>query len=192
MPDSPWFYALAGFLAGWIMQWMLDRFYLRQKMVQKIADACELEPRELLTVRVRELERQRQELGAQLMQDRAAHMEQVAALRSELEQAKEVANGRFIADSGYAYVMDNGAGANEAKPVTRKRAATREPLRDIKGIGPVYEESLQRAGVVTFKQLAALSPEQLELIIAPEHWRRVDFHAWIEEAREKAEGGRDG
>lgn len=44
-------------------------------------------------------------------------------------------------------------------------SATKDDLRKIKGIGPVIEERLNHAGILTFKQLSRLTAENLEEII---------------------------
>lgn len=65
-------------------------------------------------------------------------------------------------------------------------ASTRDPLIDIDGIGPVYEQKLFSAGVTTFEQLAQMTPAQVRAIIKPEGWQNVDFAAWIAAAAEFA------
>ncbi len=63
----------------------------------------------------------------------------------------------------------------------------RDPLVDIDGIGPVYERKLFAAGILTFAQLAALTPERLREIINPERWQSIDAESWIAEAQQFAE-----
>ncbi|GAB4469728.1 MAG: hypothetical protein OHK0037_28080 [Elainellaceae cyanobacterium] len=58
----------------------------------------------------------------------------------------------------------------------------RDPLLDINGIGPVYEQKLFEAGIYTFADLAAATPEQLQTILQPEAWQRFTPDAWIAEA----------
>jgi predicted flap endonuclease-1-like 5' DNA nuclease len=69
------------------------------------------------------------------------------------------------------------------QPDTRRR----DPLIDINGIGPVYERKLFDAGVYTFEDLAALTPEQVRTIIAPQRWQEIDAASWIAEARQFAQ-----
>jgi predicted flap endonuclease-1-like 5' DNA nuclease len=66
-------------------------------------------------------------------------------------------------------------------------ARRRDPLIDINGIGPVYEQKLFDAGVSTFEDLAALTPEQVREIIAPQRWQEIDPASWIAEARQFAQ-----
>ncbi|MDG2615161.1 substrate-binding domain-containing protein [Thermoleptolyngbya sichuanensis XZ-Cy5] len=58
-----------------------------------------------------------------------------------------------------------------------------DPLRDINGIGPVYEQKLFDGGIFTFGDLATATPEQLQTLIQPESWQRFDPEAWIAEAQ---------
>lgn len=69
------------------------------------------------------------------------------------------------------------------QPPTRQR----DPLIDINGIGPAYERKLFDAGVSTFEDLVAMTPEQVRAIIAPQRWQEIDPASWIAEARQLAE-----
>ena len=73
------------------------------------------------------------------------------------------------------------------REVPQPAARRRDPLIDINGIGPAYERKLFDAGVSTFEDLAALTPEQVRAIIAPQHWQEIDPASWIAEARQFAQ-----
>ncbi|MBN2305256.1 MAG: DUF4332 domain-containing protein [Anaerolineae bacterium] len=68
-------------------------------------------------------------------------------------------------------------------------------LTDIKGIGPVYAGKLYEAGIQTFRQLAAMTPDELYALINEPSWRMKSIKAesWIAQAghlasqREKVE-----
>ena len=66
-------------------------------------------------------------------------------------------------------------------------ARQHDPLIDINGIGPVYEQRLFDAGVYTFADLAAMTPERVREIIKSQSWQDIDPDAWIAEARKLAE-----
>jgi predicted flap endonuclease-1-like 5' DNA nuclease len=69
---------------------------------------------------------------------------------------------------------------------SRARSATLPTrLTDIKGIGPVYAGRLYEAGIQTFKQLAALTPEEILTLMNEPKWRArsIDAESWIEQAR---------
>lgn len=60
---------------------------------------------------------------------------------------------------------------------------TPDNLTQIPGIDQIFEEHLYQAGIVTFAQLARLSPQALgEIIPAHQVGDNIDFTAWIEQA----------
>ena len=63
-----------------------------------------------------------------------------------------------------------------------------DDLTAIKGIGEVFEQRLYDAGVLTFADLAGKSVAELEAIIQPRNWQKVDLAAWIAEAQARAGG----
>jgi predicted flap endonuclease-1-like 5' DNA nuclease len=77
--------------------------------------------------------------------------------------------------------------ARGSEPAPLHAEGQRDPLIDINGIGPVYQQRLFEAGVTTFDALAALSPERIRAIIKHERWQEIDPEAWIAEARQLAE-----
>ncbi len=70
-----------------------------------------------------------------------------------------------------------------------------ERLTDINGIGPVYASKLYEAGIQTFRQLAAMTPEEVYTLLNLPAWRlrSADVPGWIQQAehfasqREKVE-----
>lgn len=65
----------------------------------------------------------------------------------------------------------------------------KDPLVDINGIGPVYQKRLYAAGITTFAQLAALSPDHLREIVQAQDWQNIAAEDWIAEARILADRG---
>jgi predicted flap endonuclease-1-like 5' DNA nuclease len=66
-----------------------------------------------------------------------------------------------------------------------KTTATPDQLTTIKGLGPKSEEQLKAARIMTFRDLAAMTPEQVgEIITSPPPG--ADFKAWIAEAKRLA------
>jgi predicted flap endonuclease-1-like 5' DNA nuclease len=57
-----------------------------------------------------------------------------------------------------------------------------DDLTRILGIGPAYAARLQSAGVHSFTQLAAATPDQLAAVLEVPDWRRPDFESWLEQA----------
>ena len=68
----------------------------------------------------------------------------------------------------------------------------RDPLIDINGIGPVYEQRLLDAGIYTFAELAAQSPARLRELVGAKSWQETETEAWITEARQFIQAGRGG
>lgn len=57
-----------------------------------------------------------------------------------------------------------------------------DKLERVKGIGAVFAGKLKKAGVNTFEDLSNLTPEQVEAIIQPEEWQKIEAEEWITEA----------
>jgi predicted flap endonuclease-1-like 5' DNA nuclease len=75
---------------------------------------------------------------------------------------------------------------------SQRRQAVNE-LRDIRGIGPVYAERLQDAGVHSLAQLIALSPDRIREIVRSPGGLRANVESWIAQARKAlAESGEEG
>ena len=60
-----------------------------------------------------------------------------------------------------------------------------DDLTKISGIGPAYAQRLNEAGVVTYGQLAGLSPQRIREILHISEWQG-DPEAWIGQAKELA------
>ena len=63
-----------------------------------------------------------------------------------------------------------------------------DPLKEITGIGPVYANRLNDAGVYTFEQLANMQEQRIIEIVQPREFQEVDPQGWIDEARKRAGG----
>lgn len=61
-------------------------------------------------------------------------------------------------------------------------AGRKDPLIQIRGIGHLFERKLWNAGVLTFAQLAALTPDDVYEIVQPAEWQRIEPDRWISEA----------
>lgn len=61
----------------------------------------------------------------------------------------------------------------------RQPAQISDALEEIKGIGPVFANRLNEAGILTFEQLAATTPDELARITGVTRWDPAD---WIAEA----------
>jgi WS/DGAT/MGAT family acyltransferase len=61
-----------------------------------------------------------------------------------------------------------------------------DDLTRLAGIGPAFAAHLRAAGVLTYADLAASTPEALAAIVQAPDWRRPDYGSWIEQARAAA------
>jgi predicted flap endonuclease-1-like 5' DNA nuclease len=66
--------------------------------------------------------------------------------------------------------------------------STDDDLQRLEGIGPTYEQRLQRAGIVRFADLAVSEPDRLAIIIGAPPWRKPDYESWIAQAKLAAVG----
>jgi predicted flap endonuclease-1-like 5' DNA nuclease len=97
---------------------------------------------------------------------------------------------RSLVASNAAFELRTEGWVDEARRFAKLPA--RDPLIDIDGIGPVYEQRLLNAGVSSFAQLAAMTPEEIRAVIKPEAWQLIEPEAWIAEATAFAQQVRDG
>ena len=71
-----------------------------------------------------------------------------------------------------------------AETAPAAEAASADKLTDINGIGPVIEGKLQAMGITTFKQIADLTPEDVERIDGELNFKgRIDREEWISQAK---------
>jgi predicted flap endonuclease-1-like 5' DNA nuclease len=76
-----------------------------------------------------------------------------------------------------AAATQTGIAADVAAP-----AAHRDDLTRVHGIGPRYAAVLADAGIVSFEDLAAASPDQLRDIIKPSPMQQINFNSWANQA----------
>ena len=68
--------------------------------------------------------------------------------------------------------------------VSQERTTISDALEEITGIGPVFANRLNEAGIFTYAQLASSSPEELTQITGATRWDPAD---WISEASQLAD-----
>ena len=106
--------------------------------------------------------------------------------------------GKNAADSAWANKLAEAeatiGGLKQQLETALSQAATKDVfvvadrLQKVNGIGNVYAQKLNDAGIYTFAQLAEQSAARLTEIIAPESWQAIEPEAWIEEAASFAAG----
>jgi predicted flap endonuclease-1-like 5' DNA nuclease len=70
-----------------------------------------------------------------------------------------------------------------APEITTEGAAA-DRLQLVNGIGNVFAQRFNDAGVYTFEQLAALGSERIVEIVQAKSWQKIDAASWIAQARE--------
>lgn len=97
--------------------------------------------------------------------------------------AKKIASVEKLTESAKPEKADKLFKASKPKSKTEV-----DPLEEIVGIGQTYVGKLNKAGIRTFKGLAKSKPSQLERIIKPKDWQKIDFAGWIAQAKTKTKG----
>ena len=75
----------------------------------------------------------------------------------------------------------------EAALKVQTAAIVMDRLEAISGIGPAYARRLNEAGILTYTDLASLTPERLNQIISPGRSRTFSASDWITQARKLAD-----
>ncbi len=128
----------------------------------------------------------------------AAFHEELEALKTEMRQRLMDTARKFdiaLAEDAVtaAPIDDQGGGISEVRvdwsmisdalrPAAPVYVPNGDDLTRIVGVGPAYAVRLQEAGIESFGQLAAATPEQLAELLAVPDWRRPDFESWLEQA----------
>ena len=98
--------------------------------------------------------------------------------------------------AGVAVAATAPAAAKKAAPKKAAKAeaalaaaAGADDLKKLSGVGPALEKKLLAAGVTTFAQIAAWSPEDVAAIDEQLSFKgRIEREGWIEQAKELAKG----
>lgn len=135
--------------------------------------------------------------NAKLSADLTSHRDRLAAverttstLMAHLQgtpQTEPATNGAPQAESERQPIDPTKVGPLPLAPMAAVTMdAEPDPLGQIAGVGPVFEKRLWDAGIRTYADLAATTPDQVLAIIRPEHWQQIEPEPWIAEARAKA------
>ncbi|MFK7835730.1 MAG: 50S ribosomal protein L21 [Sulfitobacter sp.] len=81
------------------------------------------------------------------------------------------------------------AEAPKAAKKAAKADAGADDLKELSGVGPALEKKLHAAGVTTFAQIAAWTPEDVAAMDEKLSFKgRIEREGWIDQAKEKAKG----
>lgn len=183
------------------MEWDVERAQLQSEL-DTVRSSIESENQELvaqMTALRDEWTEREQALSDEVEEIASAHQTKVNDLESERAQlvktradlSQEVA--RLTQQLSVAYTNSSDGptldGESVVKPKMYLKAATRrDPLYQIKGIGPVFEQKFYSAGVTKFSELAGLSEDRIRDIIGVDAWQKVDGAGWVAEAAERSAG----
>jgi predicted flap endonuclease-1-like 5' DNA nuclease len=74
--------------------------------------------------------------------------------------------------------------------IGRAEAGSKDDLKQIKGIGPVFEEKLNSLGIFTFEQISRLDDESIEAVESLTNFPgRVEREDWIGQAKKLMDNG---
>jgi predicted flap endonuclease-1-like 5' DNA nuclease len=182
-----------GLITGWAIEWVIDWVYWRRRTADitrrleaaesGAAQGGELKKSEGIDA---DLENQLSKLKA----DNAALQEKISALEAQ--------NRTFQAPGAPSPVITSSvqqpAAEYQVNPAGKEIMASRlssvpvtpDDLIVIKGIGPVISKKLNDAGIYTFRELAAITPEQLRGIVGDVIQRLANEDDIINQAKELA------
>ena len=113
--------------------------------------------------------------------DMAGMKTQLAGVNEELTNLKANSGSSHDSDAEIARLKAEIAELMRAP----KAPAERDRLEKIDGIGDVYEQRLNAAGIWSFQQLSEMSVEAILNLIQPEDWQKIEPEKWILEASER-------
>ena len=86
--------------------------------------------------------------------------------------------------------LDGGKSTRTPKKLFDVPAGPADDLKLINGVGPVLEQTLNAIGITTWRQVAALTPEQIEAVEAEAGFKgRIARNNWLQQADVLARGG---
>jgi len=149
-----WTSLVIGLIAGWLIEWLIDYFYWRRGDdavdVEALHNELDLGKRKIV------------ELETALAGAREDSENWEAKYRA-LEEECGSMETRDAAVAVTALVIDDEQEKND--------------LTLIQGIGPKYARKLHNADIWSFAALAALSNEDLENVLRPESFQKVDYNS---------------
>ncbi len=81
-------------------------------------------------------------------------------------------------------------GKKEPKKLFDAPTGPADDLKLIMGVGPALEKTLNAIGITTYRQVAALTPEQIDAVEAEAGFKgRVTRNNWLQQAEVLARGG---
>ncbi len=152
---------IIGFIIGWLVEWIIDNQYRRMRELQATL--------------------QQQGGGGEVRvvaQGAGTGNEFVHTFREFLVEREEEARALR------AELKEQEAKYEQLEARFEAYMATHpDDLTAIKGIGRIYQWKLRDAGISTYQQLAATTPEHIREILDVPAWRKLDPESWIQQAQ---------
>lgn len=131
-----------------------------------------------------------------LEQQRRSALEKAGATEAKMTQllskAAEVEQVRQQLADAEATIRHLQAELSQLSPASPPPTTTPEPptsqspsdpLRQLAGIGPTFAKRLHEAGINSFADVAASSPERLREVVQAKAWQKVEPESWITQAQ---------
>jgi predicted flap endonuclease-1-like 5' DNA nuclease len=179
-----WLSFVAGLLAGWLIEWLIDFFYWRRRY--RSLEGINTGLRARLDAAHAEQDALEKQL-ASCHEDSESRSKDLAALQARLKEAQAALEAAQI---------EQDAATSRASDLALKLAAAQtvipaEPqdLTRIEGIGPAISGVLNGAGIVNYAQLADAAVRRLRDILdaAGPRFRIAQPNSWPQQARLAAE-----
>lgn len=107
-----------------------------------------------------------------------------AEVKEEAPKAKKAAAPKAEAPKAEAPAAEKKA---PAKKAAAPKAEAADDLTQLKGVGPTIAKKLVDAGITSFAQIAAFTPEDIEMFEEKLSFKgRIEREGWIEQAKELA------
>jgi predicted flap endonuclease-1-like 5' DNA nuclease len=157
---------ILGLIVGWVIEWIIDWIYWRRRLAE-------------ITRRLEAAEAQLPQMADLKKSDSAR-----ADLESQLATVK--ANYVTLQEKYTALEMEKAAVQMPVAASHIEEPVVPDDLIAINGIGPVIAKKLNDAGIFTFRQLGALTPEGLVGIVGDVIQRLADEENIIAQANKLA------
>ena len=169
---------VAGVVIGWLIEWIIDWQYWRRGVAGFYAEETQLRSE------LAETENELRDANTVLEQSK----NELSAARAQLQASKAGEpeyQRRLEAASTTITDLEKQLAIYRVESKTEEdRAEDRDNLEHIDGISQVYAQQLADADILTFAQLASVSPDELNDIVQPAAWQQVNFDDWIAQATE--------
>jgi predicted flap endonuclease-1-like 5' DNA nuclease len=154
--EQAWLFLIIGLILGWVIEWIIDWRFWR---------------REVMNLR-EENQRLRRELGGRTPE--------VTATKSRIGSAAT----RQAPPPAQQSVLTQTKAVGEDESLVAIEISS-DDLTAIHGIGKSVASRLNEAGIFTFAELAAQTPDTLNQLAAVADWEHADTAAWIAAARSR-------